>query len=99
MDWEQGRWDAKPRAVPPEPTYPEAFAWRVVKDTRWAEGRVRTLPHGREVRFVTGGKGRDEVLGYSLLCRDEQELVAHLNGTRQNFERVGWTLVADSPPQ
>jgi hypothetical protein len=48
--------------MPPPPIYPEHVVWRVVKDTRWAEARIRQVPYGRELRFVVGGADCEEVL-------------------------------------
>ena len=46
--------------APPPPVYPERMIWRVIKDTRWAEARIRDVPHGRELRFIFGGAGREK---------------------------------------
>jgi hypothetical protein len=35
-----------------EPPAPEHLAWRLEKDSRVAEARVRIYPHGRELRIL-----------------------------------------------
>lgn len=44
------------------PVYPECTVWRVEKDTRWADSRIRDVPHGLGLRFVVGGAGRGDAL-------------------------------------
>jgi hypothetical protein len=43
MDWERsGRWDAQ-LAVTAAPNLNDRVVWRVTKDTRWAEARIREV--------------------------------------------------------
>ncbi len=83
--------------APPPPVYPEHTVWRVEKDTRWAEARIREVPHGRELRFVIGGVGREEVLMHSNVFRDAQALADYSTGMRQTFTAKGWELVPEAP--
>lgn len=84
------------RAAPSEPAPADNVLWRVEKDTRWAEGRVRHVPHGSELRFVVGGQGRDETLMLSVVYRagDDPALAVMSAGTLQNFVGHGWAAVA-----
>jgi hypothetical protein len=84
------------RAAAATPAYPEHVIWRVEKDTRWAEARVRDVPHGAELRFMVGGQGRDDVLMQSTVYRGSDDPALHTmsEGTRQNFVGHGWTLVS-----
>jgi hypothetical protein len=84
--------------APAPPVYPESIIWRVEKDTRWAEARIRQVPHGHELRFVVGGAGRDETLMQSTVYRDGQsdELGGMTRGTLDNFLGHGW-IVAQEP--
>jgi hypothetical protein len=88
------------RRVPALPTHPAHTICRVVKDSRWAEGRVREVPHGRELRFVVGGTGRIETLMQSAVyCPSESAELAEMSaGTLQNFVAHGWTLDETTRP-
>jgi hypothetical protein len=68
-----------------------------VKDTRWAEARLRHVPHGSELRFVVGGVGRaDELMQSTAYARGAQHELADMSrGTLQNFQGHGWTLVTE----
>jgi len=71
--------------VPP----PEQVIWRLVHGSRYAEARVRVWRHGRELRVTV-----DDTLVFSRLFHPHEhagEFEAIANGTRMNFERVGWT--------
>lgn len=84
------------RTAPPEPTPTDHALWRVAKDSRWAEARVRHVPHGSELRFVVGGQGRDETLMQSVVypAGDDPALAVMSAGTLQNFVGHGWAAVA-----
>lgn len=76
--------------------------WRVTKDERAAEGRIRLMAHGHELRIVVSHPERGETLMWSCLYRSEQadELRVASAGTLADFERHGWNLAAsDSRPQ
>jgi hypothetical protein len=78
--------------APPPPTYPEQSIWRVAKpDGRWAEARVRTVPHGHELRIVVGAE-----LMWSCVYRagESAELGVASQGVLQDFRRHGWTVTA-----
>jgi hypothetical protein len=100
MDWEQGRWDSTPRPVA-APTFNDQVIWRVTRDTRWAEARIREVPHGRELRFIVGGAGREDTLMHSNVLRDAQALADYSTGIRQTggaaqrltSTRRGWASV------
>lgn len=88
-------WSWLDRAEPPPPELPtDRVVWRVTKDERWAEARVRVVPHGTELRMVVGGDGREETLMQSTVYRRGQsdELGVMSQGTLQNFLGHGWTL-------
>ena len=70
------------------PAPPEHLVWRLEKDSRVAEARVRIYPHGRELRIVV-----NDVLFWSRLFRDHEDsrlLGSEASGCRQDFERRGW---------
>ncbi len=83
-------------AAPPA-VYPEHTIWRVEKDSRWAEARIRQVPHGRELRFIVGGAGREDTLMHSNVFRDAERLADDATGMRQTFEAKGWALVPATP--
>lgn len=84
------------RGSPPPPAYPESTVWRVEKDTRWAEARVRQVPHGRELRIVVGGAGRQPELMQSGVYREGEsnDLGVMSRGTLANFVGHGWRVAA-----
>ncbi len=94
MDWDKVR--ELPRMAP-APTFHERVVWRLIKDTRWAEARIRQVPHGYEVRFVVGGDGREETLMHSNVFREGHALAAYATGIRQTFEVKGWVLMPETP--
>ena len=55
------------------------------------------MPHGRELRFVIGGVGREEVLMHSNVFRDAQALGDYSTGMRQTFTAKGLALVPEAP--
>ena len=77
----------------------EGRVWRLVKDTRYAEARLRPGLLGIELRFVVGGEGRAEVLYWSCVYRSDEsaELAQVSISVRQDFERLGWRLQAVEP--
>jgi hypothetical protein len=78
--------------APPPPNHPEHTIWRVMKDSRWAEGRVRDVPHGRELRIMVGTE-----LVWSCVYRggaESAELGTASTGVLQDFQRLGWRVVA-----
>jgi len=87
-------WLHRPVAETPPPR--EGRVWRLVKDTRYAEARLRPGPLGVELRFVVGGEGRAEVLYWSCVYRPDEsaELAQTSVGVRQDFVQLGWTLPA-----
>ena len=72
----------------------EGRVWRLVKDTRYAEARLRPGLQGIELRFVVGGEGRAEVLYWSCVYQSDEsaELAQASLGVRHDFERLGWRL-------
>lgn len=84
------------RTAPAAAVHVDRLVWRVEKDSRWAEARVRSVPHGEELRFVVGGLGRDESLMQSTVYApgDGASLGEISAGTLQNFIGHGWALVA-----
>ena len=93
MGWEPGR------RLPPEPPPVERTVWRVCKDVRAAEGRVRVMAHGHELRIVLIDPRRpEEQLAWSCLYLPHQseELRVASDGTLRDFERLGWTLAAEA---
>ena len=94
MDWDKVR--SAPREAP-APTFHDRVVWRVVKDTRWTEARIRQVPHGRELRFVVGGAGREDTLMHSNVFREAEALAAYATGIRQTFEAKGWAQVPETP--
>jgi hypothetical protein len=80
--------------APPPPIYPERIVWRATKDSRYAEARVRDVPHGWELRSVVGGAGRDEQLMHSCIYRqgESAELGIASQGVLQDSLRLGWML-------
>ena len=70
------------RPAPEAPEFPERAIWRVEKTSRWAEARIRDLPHGCELRFVVGGEGRDEVLMQSTVYRAGDKAALSTMSTR-----------------
>jgi hypothetical protein len=76
---------------PPAPALVERTIWRVQKDRRHAEARVRTVPHGHELRIVVG----DELM-WSCVYRSGKESAERgtaSTGVLQDFQRLGWTVV------
>ena len=55
------------------------------------------MPHGRELRFIIGGVGREDQLMHSNVFRDAQALADCSTGTRQTFTAKGWAVVAAGP--
>jgi len=80
--------------TPETPPLREGRVWRLVKDTRYAEARLRPGLLGIELRFVVGGDGRAEVLYWSCVYRPDEsaELAQASVGVREDFERLGWRL-------
>jgi hypothetical protein len=80
--------------APETPPPREGCVWRLVKDTRYAEARLRPGLLGIELRFVVGGDGRAEVLYWSCVYRPDEssELAQASVGVREDFERLGWSL-------
>jgi hypothetical protein len=83
--------------APETPPPREGRVWRLVKDTRYAEARLRPGLLGIELRFVVGGDGRAEVLYWSCVYRPDEsaELAQASKGVREDFERLGWSLPAE----
>ena len=92
MDERDSSWLHLPAAETPPPR--EGRVWRLVKDTRYAEARLRPGLLGIELRFVVGGEGRAEVLYWSCVYRSDEsaELAQASVSVRQDFERLGWRL-------
>jgi hypothetical protein len=66
----------------------EQTLWKVHKDGRTAEARVRVYPHGLELRVLVGADPY-----FSRLYRQGEDLRAlghDSEGTRQLFEAKGW---------
>lgn len=76
----------------------ERVIWRVTKDARAAEARVRAMAHGLELRFVVMRPGGLDTLMWSRLYRagEGDDLRAASDGTLRDFERVGWVLEAEA---
>ena len=89
-------WSWLHRPAPETPPPREGRVWRLVKDTRYAEARLRPGLLGVELRLVVGGEGRAEVLYWSCVYRpDESEALAQASASvREDFIRLGWTLPA-----
>jgi hypothetical protein len=67
---------------------PQITLWVVLKDTRNARATVRQHPHGRELVVLVG-----EDIAWSRLYRDHEDsrdLGLMAEGTRLDFERLGW---------
>jgi hypothetical protein len=92
MDGRDSSWVHPPASETPPPR--EGRVWRLVKDTRYAEARLRPGLLGIELRFVVGGEGRAEVLYWSSVYRSDEsaELAQASVSVRQDFERLGWRL-------
>jgi hypothetical protein len=89
------------RAAPPPAAYPEAVVWRVEKDTRWAEARVRQVPHGHELRIVAGGAVREPELMQSTVYAPSggsAELAQMSTGTLNKFLGHGWHVAPGPAP-
>lgn len=89
------------RGAAPPPAYPESVVWRVEKDSRWAEARVRVVPHGHELRIVVGGAGRQPELMQSTVHvprTGSEELAQMSTGTLNNFLGHGWRVAAGTTP-
>ena len=72
----------------PLPPAREQVLWRVHKDGRTAEARVRFYSHGQELRVLVGDDP-----AWSRLYRQGEDLreLGHLSeGTRVLFEAKGW---------
>jgi hypothetical protein len=84
-DWS---WLARPQ--PAAPLLIERTVWRVTKDTRHAEARVRAVPHGHELRILVGAE-----LMWSCVYRsgESAELFTASTGVLQDFQRLGWSVV------
>lgn len=80
--------------VPEAPPAGDGRVWRLVKDTRYAEARLRPGLLGIELRLVVGGEGRAEVLYWSCVYRpdESEELAQASSAVRQDFMQLGWTL-------
>ena len=90
-DWSWLERTEAPAAVVPV----ERVLWRVVKDTRAAEARIRLMGHGCELVITVGAE-----LLMTTLYRDGEaaELAVMSTGIRQTFEGKGWQLQpADEP--
>ena len=85
-------WSWLHRSAPETPPLREGRVWRLVKDTRYAEARLRPGLLGVELRLVVGGEGRAEVLYWSCVYRpDESEELAQASASvRQDFLQLGW---------
>ena len=87
MPWEP----SGPRpALPPAPV--ERTLWRVQKDVRAAEARVRVFPHGDELRIVLRHPAAGESLLWSRLYprHEAGDLEIAAAGTKADFVRLGW---------
>ena len=77
-----------PRIAPVQP--PERVMWRLRKDSRIAEARVRELSFGCELRFIADG-----ILRSTEVFRGERgELSDRATAKRRDFERLGWQVVS-----
>ena len=75
-----------PAIAPVQPL--ERVLWRLKKDSRIAEARVRELAFGLELRFIADG-----VLRSSEVFRGERgELTDRALEKRPHFERLGWRV-------
>lgn len=93
MAWTPGR------PAPPSPLpAPDATIWRVTRDVRAAEARVRTMPHGAELRIVVLRPGEDAELCWSCLygAADSEEFRVASAGALADFQRFGWSLSPDA---
>ena len=76
----------KPSSPPTPPV--EHVLWIVRKDSRHARAIVRQHPHGRGLVVMVG-----ENIAWSRLYRDHEDsrLLGQMSeGTRIDFERLGW---------
>lgn len=93
-------WTPPGRAAAPEPMPVERVIWRVTKDVRAAEARIRVMAHamvlGHELRIVLSHPDREDALLWSRLYRagEAEDLRVASDGTLRDFERTGWTLEA-----
>ena len=66
----------------------ERVLWRLRKEARIAEVRVREMPFGCELRFIADG-----ILRWSQVFRDERgEMSDRALEKRRQFERLGWRV-------
>ena len=74
----------------------DLVVWRIRKDTRFAEARIRDLPAGRELRLVLCGDGQDEQLLWSSVydLTEASALGDASTGVLQEFQQRGWQLHA-----
>ena len=73
-----------PAIAPVQPL--ERVLWRLRKESRIAEARVREMPFGFELRFIADG-----VLRWSQVFRGERgEISDRAIEKRRQFERLGW---------
>lgn len=88
-------WSPPYEAPPPVSPDPERTLWRMAKDDRTAEARLRSMAHGSELRITVGS----EVLMTRLYRHGELEEMAGMSeGIRQTFVWKGWELQpADEP--
>jgi hypothetical protein len=91
------------RAAQPPPPPLEFLLWRVTKDTRTAEARVRVMAHGRELRVTVADPAKhagEAQLFFSRLFRDGEgeALGIESTSTLENFVSHGWTLDPDTTP-
>jgi hypothetical protein len=90
------------RPAPTQPPPLEHVLWRVTKDTRCAEARLRLMAHGHEFRVtvIDPAKQNGQLqLFFSRLFREgeSQALSVESTGTLQNFTGHGWVLEAEKP--
>ena len=70
------------------PTEQEQVLWRVHRNGRTAEARVRVYPHGLELRVLVGAE-----VAWTRLYRENKDssgLGHDSDGTRLLFEADGW---------
>ena len=75
-----------PAIAPVQPL--ERVLWRLRKESRIAEARVREMPFGFELRFIADG-----VLRFSQVFQgDGGEMSDRALEKRREFERLGWRV-------
>jgi len=82
--------------------YAERIGWRVTKDIRIAEARIRDLPHAVELRFVIFGEGRDEHLMHSCVVKPGEGaglLETWSTAVQRDFIAKGWAVQRGPTPR